>query len=124
MVALAGGTTYRRSLRMLVCVEPRHVGRQLQFHLMDEGHTVKCVFKGQDALDHLKSQRFSGAILSDVLPDMSGYEVLKQIREYEPIGDLWVGMMVKNEKGRCLFEQRPFQPNIFLEAEDIPILKL
>ena len=43
-------------------------------------HTVDAVYKGEDALYYLETEKYDGAILDIMMPKMSGLEVLKEIR--------------------------------------------
>ena len=41
-------------------------------------HTVDAVYKGEDALYYLEKEKYDGAILDIMMPNMSGLEVLKE----------------------------------------------
>jgi len=51
--------------------------------LQAEGFEVNTASNGNDALTKLSQDNYSAIILDIMLPDISGFEILKQIRERE-----------------------------------------
>jgi len=69
--------------RILVIDDEASIRSSLQGILEDEGYDVKTVETGEKGLDLLKKQNF-GLILLDIwLPEMSGMDVLKQVKGQE-----------------------------------------
>jgi two-component system, OmpR family, KDP operon response regulator KdpE len=56
----------------------RLVARNLQF----EGYEVVTATDGQEALDHIESQRFDLAILDVMMPRLDGFTVCARVREF------------------------------------------
>ncbi|MCR5743929.1 MAG: response regulator transcription factor [Lachnospiraceae bacterium] len=46
-----------------------------------EGFQVDAVYDGRSALEHLRSNSYDGVVMDIMMPEMSGMEVLKAIRE-------------------------------------------
>ena len=61
------------------------IGMGLSYSLMNEGYTVSLSKTVSDALDTINSEKFDLYILDLTLPDGSGYDVCKRIKE---LGDL------------------------------------
>ena len=61
------------------------IGMGLSYSLMNEGYTVTLSKTVSDALDTINSEKFNLYILDLTLPDGSGYDVCKRIKE---LGDL------------------------------------
>ena len=69
--------------QVLVIDDESSIRSSLQGILEDEGYTVKTAATGEEGLALLKSQNF-GLILLDIwLPEMSGLDVLRQMRTLE-----------------------------------------
>ncbi len=68
---------------LLVEDDPTH-RTLLQANLADEGYTVFPAETGQQALDLLVEQVFPVALLDIRLPDLSGIEVLRELRARQP----------------------------------------
>lgn len=80
---------------MLVCIDERHIARLIQVNLERRGHTVACVFDGDEPIRMLESTellyvpRFDDVVLDARLPKMDGYEVLGWIRVSEFVTPGW-----------------------------------
>jgi len=71
--------------RILVIDDEASIRSSLQGILEDEGYDVKTVETGEKGLDLLKRQNF-GLILLDIwLPEMSGMDVLMQVKSMRSI---------------------------------------
>jgi len=68
---------------LLVEDDPTHRSL-LQANLADEGYLVRAAENGQQALDLLAEQVFPVALLDIRLPDLSGMEVLRELRQRQP----------------------------------------
>src|SRR5271169_3822608 len=69
--------------RVLVVEDEQHLAEGLRFNLEAEGYQVQLVDAGEAALEKLKAeaQAFDVVILDVMLPGISGFEVISQMRE-------------------------------------------
>src|SRR6202041_3070586 len=69
--------------RVLVVEDEQHLAEGLRFNLEAEGYQVQLVDAGEAALEKLKAEAaaFDVVILDVMLPGMSGFEVISQMRE-------------------------------------------
>ena len=65
---------------MLIVDDERDTVVTLSTLLADEGYQVRGVYKGRDALDAMRDFDPSIVLIDLALPDMSGWEVARQIR--------------------------------------------
>jgi DNA-binding response OmpR family regulator len=71
--------------RILVVEDERHIARFLQYVLEKEGYAVRVALDGRTALRDYASFQPDGVVLDLVLPDISGIEILRTIRQ-DPAG--------------------------------------
>ena len=69
-----------KRVRVLIVDDERDIVMTLSALLADEGYQVRGVYKGRDALDAMQDFDPSVVLLDLALPDMSGWEVARQIR--------------------------------------------
>lgn len=69
--------------RILVVEDERDIAALVAYHLTREGYRVLTADGGAEALDALTSERPDLIILDLMLPGLSGYEVLAEIRRRE-----------------------------------------
>jgi len=69
-----------RRVRVLVVDDERDIVMTLSALLADEGYQVCGVYKGRDALDAMQDFDPAVVLIDLALPDMSGWEVARQIR--------------------------------------------
>jgi DNA-binding response OmpR family regulator len=67
-------------MRLLVAEDEKDLNRVITKRLEKEGYTVDSCFDGEEALDFIEMGEFDGIILDIMMPKMSGFEVLKTIR--------------------------------------------
>ncbi len=73
--------TRNKSLSILVVDDEKNTCALLDDFLSDEGHKIKTVFNGADAIQLLKSEEYD-LVLSDlVMPDVTGYDVVKSVNK-------------------------------------------
>ena len=114
------------SERVLVCHSERHIVKLLQVNLERQGHTVVCVFEGQEALELLESAEllelphFDKVILDSNIPKVGGYEVLKWIRTHERARDAWVALIIRHDLDREIWERQPHRPDIYFTVPFSP----
>ena len=66
--------------RLLLAEDTASLRQMLTLNLKGEGHVVVEVDNGVDALEALRSQRFSAAILDVMMPKMDGFAVCRTAR--------------------------------------------
>jgi DNA-binding NtrC family response regulator len=68
------------SIRVLIAEDERPLARILADHLTSCGHTVSVAHDGRSALRTLTEESYDVALLDVVMPEMSGLDVLRQVR--------------------------------------------
>jgi two-component system alkaline phosphatase synthesis response regulator PhoP len=66
--------------RILIVEDERAIARGLEYGLTQEGFTVLSAENGQRALDLARAQDPKLILLDLRLPDISGFDVLRQLR--------------------------------------------
>ncbi len=66
--------------RILVVDDEADIVALCAYHLATAGYRVATAASGEDALEHARSQRPALIVLDLMLPGMSGYDVLQQLR--------------------------------------------
>ena len=79
-----GSTMRREDFRVLVVDDQEENRKVLCCYLFMEDYSVTQVTSGADALDLIARQPFDLVILDIMMPQMSGYEVCRKIREHHP----------------------------------------
>jgi len=72
------------SARLLIVEDDARLNQMLNFHFEDEGYQVEGVLTCSDALVHLRAEARDLILLDQQLPDGTGIELLKKIREEVP----------------------------------------
>ena len=68
-------------IHILVVEDDRDINRLIAGALKREGFTAACAYNSADALRLFSSERCQMVILDLMMPEVDGYEVLRQIRE-------------------------------------------
>lgn len=68
--------------RVLVVDDEKLIVKGIRFSLEQDGMEVDCAYDGEEALDYAKKQEYDVVLLDVMLPQLSGYEVCQQIREF------------------------------------------
>jgi len=79
--------------RVLVVDDEPDIVALVAYHLAKAGYRVSTASSGTDALDAVRRERPSLVILDLMLPGMSGYEVLEQLRAADATRDVAVLML-------------------------------
>ncbi|MBQ3390071.1 MAG: VanR-ABDEGLN family response regulator transcription factor [Firmicutes bacterium] len=66
---------------ILVVDDEKEIADLVEIYLKNEGYNVKKFYNGKDALECVKEGQISLAVLDVMMPDMSGFDLLRQIRE-------------------------------------------
>lgn len=105
------------SARVLIVEDEQRIADTLIFALEKENFLVTHVMLGADALEKLKDDDFDFAILDVGLPDISGFDVCKTIRQSSQIPLLFltarddeVDRIVGLEIGADDYVTKPFSP--------------
>ena len=114
-----------RSLRIIVADDEPDSVATLKLLLNDEGHDVVALSKGSDVLRRVEDFRPDVLVLDLAMPDMSGYELAKEIRKrygritplliaitgrYKQASDRMLGQIV----GFDHYLLKPYEPNELL----------
>jgi CheY-like chemotaxis protein len=67
-------------MKLLVVEDQEHVLRLERMVLITDGLEVETASGGREALEKLKSMRYDGIVLDIVMPDIDGWEVLRQLK--------------------------------------------
>ncbi|HUF27973.1 MAG TPA: response regulator [Gemmatimonadaceae bacterium] len=88
--------------RILVVDDEPDIVALVAYHLAKAGYRVSTAASGSDALHLARQERPALIVLDLMLPGMSGYEVLEQLRDSEATRDLAVLMLTarKDEQDR------------------------
>lgn len=68
-------------MRILVVEDEKNMNKIITQRLELENYCVDSCYDGQAALDYLLLAEYDGVIMDIMLPQMDGYEVLRQMRE-------------------------------------------
>jgi len=103
--------------RILVVEDEPSISENIVYALEADGFAVSSVATGRDALDQMKSQEFHLIILDVGLPDMTGFEVCKAVRQTRTLPILFltarsteVDRVVGLEIGGDDYVVKPFSP--------------
>ena len=67
--------------KILVVDDERELADLLEVYLKNDGYTVYKYYNGRDALEGVEENTPDLAILDVMLPDMSGFDLCRRIRE-------------------------------------------
>lgn len=68
-------------MNILVVDDEREIADVIELYLQNDQYNVYKFYTGEDALACIKSMKIDLAILDIMLPDVDGFQILKQIRE-------------------------------------------
>jgi two-component system, OmpR family, phosphate regulon response regulator PhoB len=106
--------------RILVVDDEPDIVALVAYHLAKAGYRVSTAASGTEAIEAVRRERPALLVLDLMLPGMTGYEVLEQVRANEPTRDLAVLMLTARReepdriKGLSLgaddYLTKPFSP--------------
>jgi len=70
-----------RSMNILVVDDEKEIADVIELYLQSDQYNVLKFYTGEEALRCIKNTRIDLAILDIMLPDVDGFQILKQIRE-------------------------------------------
>jgi CheY-like chemotaxis protein/PAS domain-containing protein len=82
--AAAGPRRFQQTRRVLVVDDDPDNARMMAEVLGEEGYDVKVANSGDVALKMWDERRYDAALLDAVMPDMSGWEVARELRKRSP----------------------------------------
>ena len=68
-------------MNILVVDDEKEIADVIELYLQNDQYSVYKFYTGQEALDCIGSMKIDRAILDIMLPDIDGFQILKQIRE-------------------------------------------
>lgn len=71
-------------ISILVVDDEKAMAEALKDNLEFEGYRVDTAFGGRQAVDRLKAAHYQLILLDVMMPDMDGFQVLKEIRKTDP----------------------------------------
>ena len=112
--------------RILIADDEEHLGRLVKFKLESAGYEVDWRQNGKEAWEGIHGKKPDLVILDVMMPEMTGFEVLKRIRADEELvsipvillsakgqqADVRAGM----ELGATEYITKPFRPAALLEC--------
>jgi len=108
------------SHRILVVDDEPDITALVAYHLARAGYRVSTANTGQDALKAAREERPDVVVLDLMLPGVSGYEVLRELRKQKDTGDIGVILLTARReeadriKGLSLgaddYLTKPFSP--------------
>ena len=103
----------RNKLILIVDDEPK-VLRFMEIELKLFGYNVKTATRGKQALEIVKTSKPDIMLLDIVMPDMDGFEVLRQVRGFSRMPIIAVSASIANgqeaiESGANEFHTKPFK---------------
>lgn len=107
---------------ILLIEDDKDISELISHYLKRENFNVIVAYNGDDALDLLKSKTFNLIILDLMLPNISGIEVLKQIKRNQKTKDIPVviesakgeetDIVIGLELGADDYVTKPFSPKV------------
>jgi len=104
---------------ILVVEDEDNIAVALDFLLTRDGHKHARLASGSGAVDYIRRQRPDLVLLDVMLPDVSGYQIVQEVRADPDLADIKVLMMtargsvVERRKGLALgadgFIAKPFE---------------
>ena len=86
-------------MHILIVEDDRNIAYLAQYHVRKLGHEdVTVVNNGSQVLGLLDNERFDLVLLDWMLPDISGIDILRHIRETEPHRETPVVMMTARNR--------------------------
>lgn len=108
------------STQILVVEDERDIAALIAYHLTREGFRVRTVSSGGDAVEAIRTERPDLVVLDLMLPEMSGYQILEEMRRREELQDVPVVVLTARreeadrirglELGADDYLTKPFSP--------------
>ena len=112
--------------RILIADDEEHLGRLVKFKLESAGYEVDWRQNGKEAWEGIHGKKPDLVILDVMMPEMTGFEVLKRIRADEELVSIPVILLSAKsqqedvragmELGATEYITKPFRPAALLEC--------
>lgn len=90
---MGGAIGSGRSVKVLVVEDDKKIAELIRFTLTKNGYQCDTVHNGRSALNILKTQNFDLVLLDTSLPDISGVDVLKTIKQNNMLKHIKIVLM-------------------------------
>ncbi len=71
--------------KVLVVDDEKLIVKGIKYSLEQDGMEVSCAYDGREALDLIKTNNYDIILLDVMLPEMDGYTVCQQVREFSDV---------------------------------------
>ena len=71
--------------KVLVVDDEKLIVKGIKYSLEQDGMEVSCAYDGREALDLIKANNYDIILLDVMLPEMDGYTVCQQVREFSDV---------------------------------------
>lgn len=71
--------------KVLVVDDEKLIVKGIKFSLEQDGYEVDCAYDGESAIEQVKQNQYDAILLDVMLPKLTGFEVLQQIREFSVV---------------------------------------
>lgn len=71
--------------KILVVDDEKMIVKGLRFSLAHDGYEVDCAYDGEEALEEIRMNNYDVVLLDVMLPKLTGFEVLQQVREFTDV---------------------------------------
>ncbi len=71
--------------KVLVVDDEKLIVKGLRFSLISDGYEVDTAYDGAEALKKIKENEYDIVLLDIMLPELNGYEVCQQVREFSDV---------------------------------------
>ena len=72
-------------MKILVVDDEKLIVKGLKFSLMQDNHEVDEAYDGKEAVEKIKENEYDIILLDLMLPELNGYEVCQQVREFSDV---------------------------------------
>ncbi len=107
----------------ILVVDDNEMNRDmLSRRLIRQGHTVETAIDGKSALDILEEKAFDLILLDVMMPEVSGLEVLKTLREKHTMADMPIIMVTAKDQSEDIVEALKQGANDYItKPVDFPV---
>ena len=106
--------------RVLVAEDERHIARLVQVNLEKQGFDVTLASDGTEAVDLLEHEHFDLAVLDQIMPRKTGYEVLEWIRTHKDTEHMKVVFMTAEAHWWRQRDDLPFRADLYVSKPFSP----
>ena len=71
--------------KILVVDDEKSIVKGIRFSLLQDGYEVECAYDGEEALEVLHRLEPDAVLLDVMLPKLSGFDVLRQLRQFSDV---------------------------------------